>query len=193
MKSYRIIAVLLFVAVAAWGCQSDSVNPKGDAKDQPTGMFSLARPQVQCGPSAFSRIKDGSMDLGGVEILNNSSDLYLILSMNPFKFVEEVKVFRGDATHIPLDADGNVSVEGFGYQAIMNSPMNSYIFTLPLANSPSCADIAIWARISTRSPFGGLVSTNYAWMEGAPVANGFKVQYCAPLCVSGATTNSSTN
>jgi hypothetical protein len=193
MKSFQRIIFLLFLSAMAFGCSPESVGPESGEKNVLGSYIPLPRPQVQCGPSIFTRMKDGQMDLGGVEILNNSTHTYIILNMNQYKFVEEIKVFQGNVNNLPMDNDGNILVENFSCQNLLNVPANIYTLMLPLSTTPSCSDYVVWARISTRSIFGNLVATNYAWMAGSPISNGYSVNYCAPSCSSGATTLDNVN
>jgi hypothetical protein len=191
MKHFQRICTLLFLGFIAFGCSSESVRP--ESGDKAVLGTTIPRPTVQCGPSIFTRMKDGNMDLGGVEILNTSNQLYVIMDLNPYKYVEEVKMYVGDISSIPLDNDGNISIEDFGCQAMLSVPVNSYTCTAPLSTTPSCQDVVIWARISTRSVFGNLVATNYAWMMGSQVANGQAVNYCAPSCATSGSTDDNVN
>jgi hypothetical protein len=191
MKRLQHIIFLLFLGFVAFGCTADQVKP--DSGEKAILGTAIPRPTVQCGPSIFTRLKDGNMDLGGVEILNTSDQLYVIMDLNPFKYVEEVKMYTGDINNIPLDNDGNIAIEDFGCQAMLSLPVNSYTCTAPISTTPSCHDVVIWARISTRSVFGNLVATNYAWMMGSSIANGQAVHYCAPSCASGVSTDDNVN
>lgn len=194
MKTITRFLLLVGIAAITFGCQSESVKPtEGNNAAVQGSYLPVPRPTQQCGPSVFSRIKSGNLDLGGVEIMNSSTDLYLIFDLNQYKFLEEVKIYCGEGTSIPTDDDGNIQVENFPCQQSLSQPLNDYTVVLPLQSTPHCDDVVIWARITTRSLFGNVIATNYAWMSGSPLHNGFKVGYCAPACTTGANTNDNTN
>ena len=187
----------LFFAVClsalAFSCEKECIRPEGNELGMQESSFPfVSRPPVQCGTSTLSSLKDGAATLGSIEILNNSSDLYLIFDMNQFKFLEEVKVFAGEASTLPMDSDGNVNIEGFATQILLSAATNDYTLVLPLSSMPTCADIVIWARVSTRNMFGQVTGTNYTWMSGAAVANAFKVNYCATACITSNNNSGST-
>jgi hypothetical protein len=187
----RIIKGIFFViclAALTFGCQKEVITPENDANIQGSSFHFIQRPPVQCGPSVFASMKDGSTNLGSVEILNNSTDLYLIFNMNQFKFVEEVKVFTGDINNVPTDFDGNMQIENFGFQQILTSPANDYTLLMPLSGLSSCSDIVVWARVTTRNMWGQVTATNYTWMSGTPVANGYMTGFCATACITGNST-----
>lgn len=193
LKFIKGLFLACCIAVVAFGCEKEMVQPEAQGNTLQGGSFPfLQRPPVQCGPSMVHSMMDGATDLGSVEILNNSSDLYLIFNMNQFKFIEEVKVFNGDAAYLPMDGDGNIQMEQFGFQQSLTSPMNDYTLTFPLSGMPTCTDLVIWARVSTRNMWGQVTATNYAWMTGTPISNGFKVNFCITSCISSNNSSGST-
>jgi hypothetical protein len=192
MKFVKGIFFAVFIAFVAFGCEKEVIRPESDNNIQASSFHFINRPPLQCGPSVFSSMKDGAQNLGSIEILNNSSELYLIFNMNQFKFIEELKVYTGDASNMPIDGDGNLSLENFGFQQVLTSAANDYTLVLPLSSMASCADLVVWARVSTKNMFGQTTATNYTWMTGASIANGYMMNYCATTCLSGNSTVSST-
>lgn len=183
----------LCLSAVAFGCEKEIVCHEGNTVTaEQSAYHHIQRPPVQCGPSVFTTLKDGPTSFGSVEVLNNSSELYLIFNLNQYKFLEEFKVFTGALVNMPMDSDGNVNIEGFAHQQILSSPANDYTLVLPLNSMPACSDIAIWARVSTRNMFGQVTATNYTWMSGTPISNGFKVSYCATTCLTGNSNSGST-
>lgn len=178
------------IALVAFGCEKEVITPENN-EPSITGSYNyIQRPIVQCGPSVFNDLRDGSTNLGTVEITNSSSELFLIFNLNNWKFLDEVKIFTEDAASMPLDDDGNIDVERFGYMQTLSSPANDYTLTMPLSSMPNCIDLMIRARVSTRNMWGQTTAINYVWMTGTPVANGYQFHYCAPSCLSG---NTNTN
>jgi hypothetical protein len=192
MKSLKHLLLGLTLATIAFGCGVDNVDPAASPQTISGSYQQVARPAQQCGPAMFSRLKDGITDLGSLEIINSSSNIYLIFDLNQNKYLDELKVFKGDISSLPLDSDGQVDLENFGFQSILSQPLNEYTMMSGLSTTPSCTDFVIWARITTRGIFGNITATNYAWASGSPVANGYSFNYCAPACAtvnSGAQTN----
>ena len=106
-------------------------------------------------------------------------------SLGLSKYLEEIKVFKGNATTIPLNDDGAIIYNQFPIQNGMPSPLNDYSFMLPLGGTTACTDLVIWARITTRGALGNVIATHYAWMMGTPVANGYALHYCLGPCPTG--------
>jgi hypothetical protein len=180
MKKPHLVLFSLLLALVTFGCQPEGVSPAGSTKTIAGTYIPIPRPDAPCGPSAFSQMKDGAANFGTVEILNTATDIYLILDLNPLKFVEEIKVFSGNVSSLAMNLDGSINVNAFNNQPSITTPLNDYTMMLPLPSR--CTDILIWARITTRSPMGSLIATNYAWMMGTNVANGYKVNYCPAQC-----------
>ena len=128
--------------------------------------------------------------MGSVEILNNSSDLYVIFDLNQYRFLEEVKIFAGDGGTIPMDSDGNVDTESFSNKILLSNAANDYTLVLPLSSMPTCSDIVIWARVS--NIWGQVTATNYTWVSGAAIANAFKMSFCATACLTSNNNSGST-
>ena len=133
---------------------------------------------------------DGSLSFGTLEILNTKDDIYLIMDLDPLKFVEEVWVYNGNIANVPMN--GNTLAYGsFGCHPSITAPLNDYTLLLPVVRG--CTDIVIRARITTRSPMGNLIATNYAWMDGSSIANGKVINYCVGDCEYSDTGVGSTN
>ena len=192
MKNFRLLLGCLLLAIMAFSCGSDNVDPAAAPGTISGSYQQVARPAQQCGPSLFSRLKDGNTDLGSIEVLNSSENIYLIFDLNQYKYLDELKVFKGDIGTLPLDSDGNIDVENFGFQSLLSQPLNEYTMISGLSSTPSCTDFVIWARITTRGIFGNVTATNYAWVTGTPIANGFAFNYCSPACIT-ANTAAQTN
>ena len=183
----------LCLSVVVFSCEKECIHPEGsDLGLQESAFPFVSRPPVQCGPSSFASLKDGAATLGSVEILNNSSDLYVIFDLNQYRFLEEVKIFAADGGTIPMDSDGNVDTESFSNKILLSNAANDYTLVLPLSSMPTCSDIVIWARVSTRNIWGQVTATNYTWMSGAAIANAFKMSFCATACLTSNNNSGST-
>ncbi|HEX2901177.1 MAG TPA: hypothetical protein VHS96_15770, partial [Bacteroidia bacterium] len=126
-------------------------------------------------------------------IMNSSSNIYLVFDLNQYKYLDAIKIYKGELSSMPLDSDGQVDLENFSFQPNLSQPLNDYTLMAPLSTTPSCTDIVIWARITTRGMFGNITATNYAWVTGTPVANGYYLRYCAPACSTVSTGIGNTN
>jgi hypothetical protein len=177
---------LIFVfALLAYGCQKELIRPENN---QPTGQNSgvsqVVRPDLQCGNSVMATLNDGANSLGTIEMLNDDQTFYMIFEMGIDQFIDEIKVYSGDANSAPLDADGNILLEGFPYQYLLSNPASEYTFMIPAADHRSCDVFAVWARVSTRDMFGQVISTQEAWISGTPLSNGFCTPYCLSSCAT---------
>ncbi len=187
LKFSKTLSILLLLAIVAFGCQKEMIQPESDAPAaQYGGNPSLQRPLAQCGASVFAAMKAGPVSLGTVEMLNDASQLYMIFDMNNFKFIEQIKIYVGDLGQMPVDGAGNILVEAFPVQYQMGIPANEYTFTLANEDISTCNDIIVWARVSTRNIFGQVTSTVDTWMSGNAIANGFETPFCLTTCTAGA-------
>lgn len=185
MKFVKGLFLACCIALVAFGCEKEVITPENNQPAITGSYHYIQRPIAACGPSVFNDLRDGATNLGTLEITNSSTELYLIFNLNNFKFLEEVKIFTDDASNMPMDDDGNIDVERFGFMQSLTSAANDYTLTMPLSSMPTCMDIMIRARVSTRNMWGQTTGINYVWMTGTPVANGYMFHYCAPSCVSG--------
>lgn len=176
-------AALILVALVTFGCQREDILPETNAPTQHfAGESQIVHPDNQCGSSAFATMVDGAGTIGTVEIANNPNDLYLIMQMEPMKFITELKIYIGDASSMPLDAEGNLLLEKFDYQYRLNMPTDQYTFTAPKSSIHACNDIVVWARIESLNMFGQVTGTTESWMSGTAVANGYTTNYCMATC-----------
>jgi hypothetical protein len=184
----KTISFFLLLIVASFGCQKELIEHAAQTPvAQFDGINGIQRPIAQCGTSTFSNVIAGPTNLGTAEILNSSDKLYVIMDMNAYKFIDQIKIYVGDRGLMPLNADGDALTEAFAYQYQLAVPANDYTFSLPLTAIAACNDIVIWTRVKTRNVFGNVISTTDAWMSGTPIANGYSVRYCVTACVSGNT------
>lgn len=185
------LALALFVlAFAGTGCERENLLAD---QSQPTlqglGGNGVQRPATQCAPSAFVPLKNGSTTLGNVEILNFEDDLYLIFTLNTFKFLDEMRIYAGNLANVPVNADGLLELEEFPVRQVVETPTNSYTMVLKLDAVPQCYDIFVWTRISTRNMFGHVTQVQEAWMTGNSIMDGAYASYCAANCVTSAGNN----
>ena len=173
---FKTCAALILLALATFACEREEISPETNAPTQQfAGVSQIVHPDNQCGSPTFENIKDGSGNIGTVEIVNDPSNLYLILQM-------ELKVYIGDAAAMPMDPDGGLMLEQFDYQYRLSVPTDQYTFTTPLTSMHTCSDIAIWARVESLNMFGQVTGSTEAWMSGTAVANGYTTHYCIATC-----------
>ncbi len=184
----KSFSFFLLLVVASFGCEKELIKRASQTPAaQFDGINGIQRPIAQCGASTFSTVIAGPSNLGTAEILNSSDKLYVIMDMNPFKFIDQIKIYVGDRALMPLNADGDALTEAFAYQYQLAVPANDYTFSVPLTSIAACNDIVIWTRVKTRNVFGNVISTTDAWMSGTPLANCFSMRYCVTACVTGNT------
>lgn len=185
-KSTTIILTFVLFLFLSFGCEKEIIEPQFDTPTAQLGGFNqIVRPSNQCAPSGFATMQDGVTSFGNVEILNNGSDLYLLFSLNNYKFLDEVRVYVGDKSVAPLNADGDLETEEFRLQDIIAGGTNRYTMIHKLDRVPDCVDIIVYAKISTRNMFGQVTSTNDTWMHGTTYLNGYSQQYCVVNCLNG--------
>lgn len=183
---FKSFAFICLLASLTFGCEKETIVAENNlASAQFDGVSQLARPASQCGSSVFTTMKVGATTVGNVEIMNNDNQLYILLDMNAFKFIEQIKIFVGDINDMPLDSDGFVNKEAFPYQYILSNGSNDYTFMVPVSSLLTCNSVVVWTRVSTRNMMGNTTSTVDAWMNGAPIANTFATNYCLGACVTG--------
>lgn len=183
-------AAVICLALIAFGCEKELVLPENTAAElQFGGQGHIQRPETQCGASTFSTLSNGTDILGDVEILNNTDKLYLVFDMNLYKFIDELRVFVGDANQIPLGVGGDLATELFPIQPVLAEPANEYSLMIPTSNLATCNQIVVWARVKTLNIWGQTVGTTDTWMSGSVVGNGFATAYCLGSCISGNTAN----
>lgn len=183
LKSTTIVSTFILLLFMSFGCEKEVIEPQlSTPTAQLSGANQILRPSVQCAPSGFATMQDGSTSFGNVEILNSGSDLYLIFSLNNYKFLDEVRIFVGDKNDAPLNADGDLETEEFPYKEIIAGGANDYTMIHKLKRLPDCVDIMVFAKISTRNMFGQVTSTNDTWMHGTVYVNGYSQQYCVVNC-----------
>ena len=174
------------IATITFGCQKEILQSETSLPiAQFDGQSQIVRPDVQCGATITCTMKSSLGMIGNVEIMNSADLLYVVIDMNNFKFLDQIKVYVGDASFVRLDSDGYVDVEEFPYQYLFNSATNDYTFMLPVSELHSCQDIMVWASVSTRNMMGHVTNMTEAWMSGSPVSNGYATNYCLGSCFSG--------
>jgi hypothetical protein len=182
----KTLALIVCLALVTFGCQKEMITPESDA---PTAQFGgnpfMQRPIAQCGSSVLGSMKSGATNLGTAEMLNGDGQFYVIMDMNNYKFIEQIKIFVGDMAQLPYNTDGGLLLEAFPYQYQMPNPANIYTFTIPTNTISTCNEVVVWARVSTRNIFGQVTSTVDTWMSGTPVANGFSTPFCVTECTTG--------
>lgn len=191
LKSTTIISTFLMILLFSFGCEKEIITPEYQHPTaQLSGYNQIVRPSTQCAPSEFASLRDGSTNFGSVEILNQGDELYLLFSLNNYKFLDEVRVFVGDKSQVPLNPDGNIETELFHFKEVIAGGTNRYTMILKLDVVPACLDIFVSAKVSTRNMFGQVTATNNTWMHGNAFLDGYTAQYCVVNCFSSGSTPS---
>ncbi|HHG85941.1 MAG TPA: hypothetical protein ENJ82_14435 [Bacteroidetes bacterium] len=185
MNRFNHLLPLLILLTLFFGCEKEIISPQ--SINGPTlsasGLESLVRPDVQCGTSRFSVLKSSNGDLyGSVEVLNDADNVYLLIEMEPNKFLDATQAFFGTSSAIPTDGNGSILMEDFQFQSIIARGAARYTIIMPLSSMPNCPDIVLWGQASQKNMFGQTVSNREVWLTGIPIYNGSFFKYCAGAC-----------
>lgn len=185
MKIAVKLLSLLLITALAFGCEKEVITPDATIPTvAESGIEDLIRPDVQCGTSRITELKNNSGDLfGNIEILNDADNIYILIEMEHGKFLDAIQVYFGDQASIPNDGT-NILMEDFQFQAVTNRGATRYTVIMPHASLPSCSDIVLWAQSSERNMFGNPISTEVTWMTGINIYDGSFFKYCLGTCGS---------
>ena len=75
MKNFRLLLVCLILGSFAFSCGVDNVDPAAAPQNISGSYQQVARPTQQCGPSVFSRLKDGTTDITRTVIVGGSENI----------------------------------------------------------------------------------------------------------------------
>lgn len=182
----RLLFTLSLLAVLAFGCTSDAVKPKTEGASPELWVGTedgLLRPDQPCGNALNVDLVDaGNSIMGSIEVLNDNSNIYFLVSMNHGWLLQGVKIFAGEGLNIPKGNGGVMQLEEFPFQWAHNrmTGLNTYIISKSAL--PSCADIVLYAQGAQVDMFGNPVVTRELWGEGSPVLNGQTFNYCIGTC-----------
>jgi hypothetical protein len=183
MIRFKTLSLLIALATLGFACERESITPTTPEAPQLYGTSGLVPPTVQCGSSAFSFITDAQgSNLGAVEIANDAANVYVMISMNVTRFLEDLRVFAGDAASIDVDGTGTPIMEGFQFQAVFSAPQGRYTVILPKSTLGACTDIVLYGRAATRNQFGQMSGRRFFWIDGLPLHNIEAYKYCFGSC-----------
>ena len=175
---------LLLVAILAFSCEKEVITPA----DQNTPRIELSeheqlkRPDAQCGSSQFEDLRNHADQLvGSVEILNDETQLYILIDMEFGQHLDHVKAFLGSAAGIEVYGDGDLNMEEFQFQNLMNGA-HRYTIQLPLGSLSGSQDLVLFTQVSQRDFFGNVTSTSDAYLDGLTIGNGEYVKYSIGTC-----------
>lgn len=185
MKTALKLFSLLLITALAFGCEKEVITPDANIPTVlESGIEDLIRPDVQCGTSRFTDLKNNNGDqFGTIEILNDADNIYILIEMEHGKFLDAIQVYFGDQASIPNNGT-NIQMEDFQFQAVTDRGATRYTVIMPHASLPNCSDIVLWAQASERNMFGNPISTNVTWMTGISIYDGSFFKYCLGSCGS---------
>ncbi len=185
MMFQRLLTVLvLLCAVFFVGCEKELAEISSESTPTPllaSGVGSHA-PDSHCGSTQSANLLHESTSEGSVQILNNSSDLYMVLDMNHGFFIDAVYAFYGESSNAPVDSEGNLSLEEFSFIASVGEGASSFTIQVPLSEISSCNDLMVAASVSQRNVFGQVTTSHMVWMDGTDFMNGFYLSSCVQSC-----------
>lgn len=182
-SSIKFLAGLLLIAVVAFGCQKEIIRPESAGGDL---QAYLAPPSFRaispCGQSMFTSFQSGSVVLGDAEISNDGDFMYVTIHMAPNSFMDELQVFSGEASTVPVDVTGAIDFMQFGFTQSMGSPTSDMTVVIPVAGLPACPDIIIHSTITTIVPNTLISTTEEVWASGTTLYNGQMNSFCLTIC-----------
>ena len=183
MNQFKILVFVLALASFTFACEKEQLQPEGPSAAL-RGNTGIVRPTNQCGDSEFTNVIDGSgTNFGTIELANDGTNLHVMITMNTNRFLDEVKVFVGNAgSSLDVDGEGTVSMENFNFQTTFRQSHTTYTVILPTAGLGACSDVIFWGRCSTRNHFGQVTSRRNVWLDGLPFHNLETVKYCFGNC-----------
>lgn len=130
----------------------------------------------------MGELTDGSGSFGTVEILNDASEIYMLLDMNPNYFIDAIYVYYGTNAGIPTNSVGEMLTEDFQFQAAVNGGAARYTVTYPTASLPACTDLVAVVMVSEKNLFGNTIANHALWLDGTAIYNGYSFKYCIDPC-----------
>jgi hypothetical protein len=198
----KLLAVLFAVGLVTFGCKPEStVAPKGEKSPE----FGLAgdahnRPDTTCMASVFAPLVDaqgntqggdpfdaGVGAYGTEEIVNSSTDLYVLITMGYYWLCSEGKLWVGQCGNVPLNTDGTVNYESFQWGSTVplnqtwqwNMPYNSLML-----DPNGCVCVVTVLEGVQSDFFGNAFNNTILWAKGTQSVgtNGFAVNACPVQC-----------
>jgi hypothetical protein len=183
MIRFKTLSLLVALATLSFACEREVITPATTPTAALYGTTGLVAPAPQCGSSNLTHITNAAgSNLGAIEIANDQNSIYVMISMNPTRFMEELRVFAGDASTLDNDGTGNLLMEGFQFQSTFSAPQSRYTVILPKAGLGACVDIVLYGRVATRNAFGQMTNRTYVWADGLPLFNVETYKYCLGTC-----------
>ena len=183
MNRIKTLSFLIAMAAFTFACERETITPSTELAPQLYGTTGLVAPSISCGSPEFTHITDiTNGNFGNVQIVNDEHNLHVMFSMNTGRFLEELRVFAGDASMIDNDGTGNLIMEGFQFQTVFSAPQSRYTVILPYAALGACADIVVYGRIATRNAFGQMSDRRDVWVNGLTLFNIESYKYCFGTC-----------
>ena len=187
MIRFKTLSLLIVIATLSFACEREVITSTTTPTAALYGASGIVAPAPQCGSSNTTFITNAAnSNLGNIEIANDQNSIYVMISMHPTRFMEELRVFVGDASTLDNDGTGNLIMEGFQFQSTFSAPQSRYTVILPKAGLGACVDVVLYGRVATRNAFGQMTNRTYVWADGLPLFNVETYKYCVGNCaVSG--------
>jgi hypothetical protein len=183
MNRIKTLFLLIAIATFAFACERESITPDTATAPQLYGTSGLVAPAAPCGSPEFTHLTDISEgNFGSIEFVNDEHNLHVMFTLNTGRFLEELRVFAGDASTIDNDGAGNLIMEDFQFQTNFSTPQSRYTVILPHAALGACTDIVVYGRIATRNQFGQMSDRRYVWADGLSLFNIESYKYCLGTC-----------
>lgn len=174
----RWILTIALLSLFAMGCEKEIITPEAGAPEQ---MFTVghSRPSLQCGLAAHANFTD---NLGTIEILNDSAEVFILTDMAFGWQMQEIKVFAGETRDIPLRPNGELDVDNFPYYSENTSLTDLNTLHIPTNRVPATASFAIWGIAVRTNLFGVVLETREVWVDATPYQNGYFFDYALGSC-----------
>jgi hypothetical protein len=200
----KISTLILLLMVVTFGCKPDqSVEPKNDGAPELgfDGPSPHNRPTPQCMASVYSNLIDnlGSTQggipfpaaYGNLEVANDPTDLYVLVSMGGGWVIAEGRVFAGTCETITYNPDGTVNTEAFPISGPVNPAVQYWQANIKLdgitRDESGCACVVTWLMGAQTSLGGNLFNHTPLWGNGQKLgnSNGYYINACPVPCPFG--------
>lgn len=180
-KAHLLLLSLSFVFLT--GCQ-ESLLPAPETTDLTPALSSgpgYTPPANACGSATGLIRYQGTTTVGNAEIMNDETDLYVLMSMNSGFFIEKVYAYLGDASNVPA-SNGQIALEELPYVISVSGGSPTYTLQASADGYGSCDEVVVALLISQRDMFGNIVQTNLVWLDGNSLYDGYSKKYCLGTC-----------
>lgn len=184
MKKLLFPFILVFSLLITTSCEKNEDILSLDGYDSSILTKSEIE-QMSCGESKVVPLMAGqNINVGSVTISNDKDNLYVVYETTEHWYLQEVHMYVGPESKIPLNGGGNPVIGHFPYSKEDIETQN-YVFTVPLSELDDCFSVVTHAVVS-RILYGETSQTETAFGCGDKDFPGNRwgcyTDYCVEEC-----------